>query len=249
MSGAVLRRRRRRGIALPTIFTALSLSLLLSLGFWQLDRKAWKEGLIATLSERLSAPPAALPAPTTWPRLNASAAEFRRVVFPAEFLHAEEALVYSTGSALRTDVAGPGYWVFTPARLPGGSLVMVNRGFIPEDRKQPEARSEGQVAGMIDIAGVMRWPEQPGAFIPQADPGRNIWFARDHQAMAAAKSLGPVAPFYIDQEAPPAPGGWPKVGPLQVQLRNNHLQYAITWFGLALALAAVFLIWAFRRAG
>jgi surfeit locus 1 family protein len=227
--------------------TLLGLSLLIGLGVWQLKRKAWKEELIATLSDRLAAPPSALPAPTRWADLSASKDEFRRVTFPAEFLHEKEGLVYSTGSALRSDANRPGYWVFTPARLPGGSIVMVNRGFVPEDRRSPATRQEGQVSGLIDIVGVMRWPERPGAFTPDADPAKNLWFLRDHLSIAATKQLGGVAPFYVEQEAPPAPGGLPSVAPLQVNLPNNHLQYAITWFGLSLALAAVFLIWAFRR--
>lgn len=238
---------RRPGLLLPAIFTAIGLAVLLALGTWQLERKQWKEALIATLSERLSAPAEALPPRERWDRLEAKDSEFRRVTFAAEFLHGQESLVYAAGSAFRPGVSGPGYWVFTPARLSGGGVVIVNRGFVPEGRQDPSTRKEGQVAGVVDIAGVMRWPEQRGAFTPADDTQRNLWFVRDHQTMAEARRLGPVAPFYVEQEAPPAPGGLPRVGRLQVNPPNNHLQYALTWFGLAVALLVVFGLWARGR--
>lgn len=102
---------------------------------------------------------------------------------------------------------------------------------------------------MVEIVGAMRWPEQRGSFTPNDEPEKGLWFARDPAAMAVAKHWGTIAPFYIDQEAPPAPGGLPKVGPLRAALPNNHLQYAVTWYGLALVIfvAAVFFVRARRR--
>lgn len=244
---AVSARRPLLGLLVPGAMTLIGLTVLVGLGLWQLDRKAWKEGLIAALTQRLAAPATNLPARETWPRLDQKDAEFRRVAFPAEFLHEQEALVYSAGSALRPDVKGAGYWVLTPARLLGGSVIMVNRGFVPEARKDPKARAAGQVAGVVDVVGVLRWPEPRGTFTPADDPDHNLWYVRDHAAIADAKGLGPAAPFYVDQEAPVPPGGFPLAGRLQVSLPNNHLQYSLTWFGLALALAGVFLIWAVRR--
>jgi surfeit locus 1 family protein len=137
--------------------------------------------------------------------------------------------------------------VFTPARRADGSLVVVNRGFVPEGRQDADARAAGQVPGPIDIIGVMRWPELRGMFTPADDAGRNLWFVRDHSAMAAAKNWGPVAPFFIDQEAPSPPGGLPKVGKIAPNLPDNHLQYALTWYGLALVLVVVFPLWARSR--
>jgi surfeit locus 1 family protein len=155
------------------------------------------------------------------------------VTFRAEFLD-QEALVYTSGSAIRTDVSGPGYWVLSPARLTDGGLVIVNRGFVPEGKQDPSTRREGQPRGVAEVAGAMRWPEPRGLFTPNDTPAKNLWFVRDPAAIAAAKGWGSVAPFYIDQEAPPAAGGLPKVGPLKPSLPNNHLQYAVTWYGLAL---------------
>jgi surfeit locus 1 family protein len=240
--------RPRRSLVLPSMVVLAALTALLALGTWQLERKAWKEALIATLDERLNAPPADVPARTTWDRLDQSEMEFRRVRFSAEFLRDQEALVYTSGSALRSDVSGPGYWVFTPARRQDGSVIVVNRGFVPEGRRDPASRAAGQVSGLIEIVGALRWPEPRGLFAPADNPARNLWFVRDHLAMAAAKSWGPVAPFFVDQEAPPPPGGLPRVGKITPNLRNDHLQYALTWYALAVVLAVVFLAWLRSRA-
>ena len=237
---------KRRRLLVPGVVAFCALVVLLSLGTWQVQRKAWKEALIATVTERFAAPPVRLPPPAEWPRLDPSNDEFRRVAFSAEWLNDKEALVYTTGSSLRADAAGPGYWVFTPARVPGG-IVMANRGFVPEGRRDPATRPEGQTAGPIDIVGVMRWPETPGLFTPPGDPAKNLWFARDPAAMAAAKGVGAVAPFYVEQESPSVPGGLPQVGKLQPSLPNNHLGYALTWYGLALVLVVGFGIWAAGR--
>ena len=134
----------RGGVLIPSIAAAATFAVLLSLGLWQLDRKAWKEGLIATIGRRLSAPPVVLPAPATWPRRTAAEDEFLRVAMTAEFLNGREALVYTSGSALREGTSGPGYWVFTPARLSDGALLMVNRGFVPDGKQDPATRVDGQ---------------------------------------------------------------------------------------------------------
>jgi len=224
---------RRRGIVVPVIFVLFAVAVFVALGTWQIERRAWKEGLIAELESKLSAQPVALPPRNQWAQLSAQADEFRRVTFPAEFLDSES-LVYTSGSAIRPDVSAPGYWVLSPARLADGSLVVVNRGFVPEGRQDPKTRSEGQPHGVIEIVGAMRWPEPRGLFTPDDTPAKNLWFVRDPAAIAAAKGWGAIAPFYIDQEAPLAPGGLPKAGPLKPALPNNHLQYAITWYGLAI---------------
>ena len=234
----------RRGVLVPSLAAAAAFAVLLSLGVWQLDRKAWKEGLIATIEERLSAPPIALAASPTWPRLTAAEDEFLRVAMTAELLNDREALVYTSGSSLREGTRGPGYWVFTPARLTDGAVVMVNRGFVPDGKQDLATRPDGQVAGPINMIGVLRWPEPPGLFTPAPDPAHNIWFSRDSNAMAAAKGVN-VAPFYLELESPDPPGGLPRVGRLHPTLPNNHLGYALTWFGLACVLAGVYGTWLF----
>jgi surfeit locus 1 family protein len=234
----------RRGVLEPTIFTIVGMAILIGLGVWQLDRKVWKENLIAAMTTRLKAPPEDLPPREDWARLTPQREEFRRVGFPAEFPPGQGALVYSAGSAFRPDVKGPGFWLFAPARLAGGSSVIVNRGFVPLDRKNA---AMAVPAGSVDIVGIVRWPETRGLFTPADNLKDNVWYLRDIAAMAAAKHWTNVAPFYVEQESPVPAGGLPKPGKLVVNLPDNHLQYAVTWFGLALALASVYLVWLMRR--
>jgi surfeit locus 1 family protein len=237
---------RRRGLLVPALFTLVGVALLIGLGVWQLERKAWKEALIDAITRRMDAAPVALPPIARWASLAAAHDEFARVTFRAAFENDREALVFAGASAFRPDVPGTGYWVFTPARLSDGARVVVNRGFVPEANKNPATRAAGLVAAPLEIVGVLRWPERAGWFTPKGDPPANLWFARDQLAIAAAKGWGNVAPFYVEQEAPVPPGGLPAPGKLTVNLPDNHLQYAITWFALAAVLAAVFA--AFARA-
>lgn len=242
------RRKKKGGTVLDATAAALvGVLILCGLGIWQLDRKVWKEDLVAKLNARLGRAPEDLPPRASWPRLRGDGEEFHRVAFPAEFLDGEEAFVYTAGSPLRPDVKGPGYWVFAPARLAGGSIILINRGFVPDDRKDPATRAEGAPRGIVDIVGVMRWPEPRNSFTPEDDPKKNIWYLRDSNSIATFKKWATAAPFYIDQEGPTPPGGWPKPGKLEVNLPDNHLEYAITWFGLAVALAGVYVVWLARR--
>jgi surfeit locus 1 family protein len=243
VNGGDASRGPRTSAAVPAILMLIVLAGLIGLGNWQLDRKVWKEALIAKLTQRLAAAPSELPPPQRWTNLNPAEDEFRRVRFMAEFVPGEEALVFTSGSAFRPDVSGPGYWVFAPARLPGGGLVVVNRGFVPEGRQDPAARAAGEAGAPLDMVGVMRWPESPGWFTPESDPVHNLWFLRDQHLIAGAKNWGEAAPFFIDLEGPQPPGGLPRPGPLQVNLPDNHLQYAMTWYGLAAVLAIAFAFW------
>jgi surfeit locus 1 family protein len=240
------RRRSWLGLLLPAL---LAFCILIGLGVWQIERKAWKENLIAMLSDRLAAPPEALPPAKAWPDLSAADDEYRRVEFHATLDNAREALVFASATAFRPDVSGPGYWVFAPARLADGGVIMVNRGFVPDSRGDPKSRPAGQLSGPVDIVGAMRWPDTRHWFTPNDDPAHNLWFARDPVAIAAAKNIGPVAPFYVEQEAPLPPGGLPQPGKLIVSLPDNHLQYAITWFGLAAVLAGVYISYVFTSGG
>ncbi len=234
------------GLLMPAL---IAFVILIGLGVWQIQRKAWKEGLIADLTARIAAAPQALPPAQDWPTLTAAADEYRRVRFTAQFDNSKEALVFASASGFRPDVAdaGPGYWVFTPARLADGSTVMVNRGFVPDARKSPQTRRDGEVSGSVTLVGAMRWPDSRHWFTPGDDPAHNLWFVRDPAAIAAAKGLGSVAPFYVEQESPAPPGGLPQPGKLTVSLPDNHLQYALTWFGLALMLAGVYSAFVFQR--
>ena len=128
---------------------------------WDLaDSAQGVEGGVDRFADRAARrAPIALPSPATWPSLDPATDEYRRVTFSAEFDHAKEALVFAAASAFRPDVSGPGYWVFTPARLADGSLLIVNRGFVPEGRQDPKSRPDGQISGAVEIVGAMRWPD------------------------------------------------------------------------------------------
>ena len=240
-----------RGIAGLGIFTLLTLALLIGLGVWQLQRRVEKHALIAQLTERLAAAPAALPPLAQWNALTPARDEFRRVRLSAMYEQRPDAMVYSSGSAVRDDISGPGTWAFLPARLPGGETVVVNAGFVQntmQDRTQQDrAVTQLITSEPVMLTGYIRFPEAAGTLTPPENPAKRLWFTRDHLAMAGALGWGeggrPVAPFYIDLEQPVPASGMPKPGPLQVHLKDDHLQYAITWFGLAGAVLIAFGVW------
>jgi cytochrome oxidase assembly protein ShyY1 len=235
---------RRIGFGL---FTLAMLALLVGLGVWQLQRRLAKHELIAALSERLAASPVALPPATEWGALTPARDEFRRVTFTATYAALPDAMVYSSGSAVREDVTGAGTWAFLPARLADGATVAVNAGFVQntmQDRAQQDRAAKRLVtAAPVTLTGYLRFPEGAGALTPHEDAAKRLWFVRDHLAMARALGWGPVAPFYVDLETPVPDSGIPKPGPLHVRLKDDHLQYAVTWFMLAGAVLIAFGIW------
>jgi cytochrome oxidase assembly protein ShyY1 len=244
---------RRRGVIGLGAFTLVMLAVLLSLGFWQLQRRVDKHALIDALTQRLAAEPVPLPQAAEWPKLNPTRDEFRRVRFTATYA-LPDAMVYSSGSAIRDDVSGPGTWAFLPARLASGESVVVNAGFIPntmQDRAVEDRAVARLVTGApVTLTGYLRFPEQGGALTPADNVAQRLWFVRDTATMAQKLGWGALAPFYIDLESPAPESGVPKPAPLSVHLKDDHLQYAITWFGLAFAVLAAFAVWLFgqRRA-
>jgi cytochrome oxidase assembly protein ShyY1 len=242
---------RRRGIVGLTLISLVMVAVLLALGVWQLQRKGEKRALIAALTERLAAPPQPLPPSRDWPVLTPATDEFRRVRFTATYLKLPDAMVYSSGSAIRDDIAGPGTWALLPARLPGGRVVVVNAGFVQntmQDRTQQDRAVAPLVTGgPVDLTGYLRFPERAGTLTPAENVGQRLWFVRDVGAMARTLGWGEVSPFYIDLESPVPSSGTPKPAALSVHLKDDHLQYAITWFGLAGAVAAGFAAWLFGQ--
>jgi cytochrome oxidase assembly protein ShyY1 len=221
-----------------SLITLVMLIVLVGLGVWQLQRKQEKQELIAALTAQLNAAPVPLPAKSMWGGLTARD-EFRRVTFLAQSVAISDASVFASGSALRSDVSGLGVWNFTPVQTASGETVVVNRGFIPDGIRLPSQMNREPVT----LTGYVRFPEKPGWFGAHEDVAKRLWFVRDHQAMAQALGWGEVAPFYVDLEAPVPSSGWPKPGALEVHLRDQHLQYAITWFGLAAVVAIAFGFW------
>jgi cytochrome oxidase assembly protein ShyY1 len=247
MTGVVAHRRGSLGFAIVTLAMVVT---CLGLGFWQLQRRVEKHTLIAALNERLAASPEALPALAQWSALTPAKDEFRRVHFTATYARLPNVMVYSSGSAVRDDVSGPGTWAFLPAQA-DGAIVTINTGFVQntmQDRAQQDRAVGRLVTGQpVKLTGYLRFPEAAGALTPAENIGKRLWFTRDHLAMARALGWGEggktIAPFYIDLESPVPESGIPKPGPLKVRLKDDHMQYAITWFGLAAVVMIAFGVW------
>ncbi len=235
-----------RGLLLPAAVTFVGLAVLIGLGSWQVERKAWKEGLLRAIAERAHEAPGTIAPEAAWPTWEAATDEFRRVRLSGTFLHDREIALHGLAEERRGD-ALQGFYVFTPLRMADGATVMVNRGFVPTDLRDPARRAGGQTIGPVEVTGLVRAPERRGAFVPENDPGKAEWFVRDLGQMIEAGRLERAAPFYVDADGTSNPGGWPRGGQTQLTLPNNHLGYAITWFGLAGALAAVFALYASKR--
>jgi cytochrome oxidase assembly protein ShyY1 len=233
------------------IFTLVMVALFIGLGVWQLQRRLEKHALIAALTERLAAAPVPLPSASIWNTLTPERDEFRRVSFAATYEGRLDAMVYSSGSSIRSDISGPGTWAFLPARLSNGEAVAINAGFVPntmQDRPLQDRAIAQLITGKpIAMTGYIRFPIAAGVLTPNVEHDKRLWFARDHLEMAQALGWKDVAPFYIDLETPVPPNGIPKPGPLDVQLPDDHMQYALTWFSLAGALVVAFLFWVRRQ--
>ena len=219
----------------PTVFAAAGVVVLLGLGTWQVERLFWKEGLIAARRAAVAAPPVDLPESLA----AAKDLEFHRLRATGRFLNDRELYLGAT-----SDDGHPGYLVVTPLVTSSGATLLVERGFIPEAKRAPATRTAGEISGEVTVNGLLRLPPagKPAWFIPDNDAARNYWFYVDVPAMAAAAHLDRVLPFYLDADATPNPGGLPVGGQTRLELPNNHLQYAITWYALAAGLAVVYIV-------
>lgn len=204
--------------------------VLVGLGTWQVQRRAWKLDLIARVDARVQAPAAPAPGPAEWAAIGPDDA-YRHVWLSGIFLHDRETLVQAVTAQ------GGGFWVLTPLRRSDGSLVAVNRGFVPGANRDPATRPAGQVAGETRVTGLLRLTEPGGAFLRANAPQDGRWYSRDVAAIAAARGLRDVAPYFVDADAAPNPGGLPVGGLTVIAFPNSHLVYALTWYGMALMLA------------
>ncbi len=235
-----------RSLIALSVAALAALVILIGLGKWQLDRLAWKEDLIARIDARTKERPISLERAIT--RAGARAdASYYPVRVDGRFHHDRERYLYF----ISLD-GEPGWHVITPLETVSGRVVLIDRGFVPDALRDPATREEGQVEEVVRVTGLIRMPETPGLFTPHNDQAKNQWFSRDLSAMARSMFPGgttEVVPFFLEARANDVPGGWPKGGQTRLSLTNNHLQYAVTWFGLALCLVGVYLayVWqAFR---
>ncbi|MGN6377023.1 MAG: SURF1 family protein [Sphingomonas sp.] len=216
---------------------ALFFAGFLALGVWQVHRRSWKLALIDHVNHRVHAAPVPAPGPAAWPRINADDDAYRHVVVHGRYDNDRETLVQAV-----TEL-GPGFWVLTPFDTARGFTVLVNRGFVPAAHRAPATRSDGQIGGETVVTGLLRITEPGGAFLRDNDPAHDHWYSRDVAAIAHARHLGAVAPYFIDADKSALPADAPVGGLTVIHFRNAHLQYAITWFALAgLVLVGVFFL-------
>lgn len=235
--------RNRPGI-LVSVLAALAFAVLIALGTWQVERLAWKEALLSTIAERMVAAPAPLDEVVAASAAG-EAIEYRRVSVEGRFLHDREQFFFATHGGRS------GFYVYTPLQRADGSLVLVNRGFVDMDLKDSARRQAGQVEGEVRVVGLARerLSGKPSSLVPDNDPTQNIFYWKDIEAMAENAGLDrtKLVDVFIDADATPNPGGYPVGAVTIIDLPNNHLQYAVTWYGLALALAGVFVFRFFGR--
>lgn len=232
------------GRAAGIVLILIALAIPLSLGTWQMQRLAWKEGLLASIAERRAAPSADLAGIEALARAGEDV-DYRTVRVTGTYINNKERHFFATYEG-RT-----GYYVYTPLQLADGQIVLVNRGFVSFERKEPEMRKQGQLTGEQTVTGLARakLTEKPSWAVPDNDVAKNIFYWKDLDVMASSVGLDPakVVPFFVDADATPHDGGMPIGGVTQFDLPNSHLQYAVTWYGLAAALAVVSGIFIFRR--
>jgi len=205
--------------------------LLAGLAVWQVQRRAWKLELISRIDQRVHAAPTAPPERPQWPEVTAARDEYRRVVVRGIWLARRPVLVRAV-----TELGG-GFWVMSPLVRDDGTTVLVNRGFVPEERRN-EAAATQPPAGSRTVTGLLRMSEPRGAFLQTNDPAGDRWFSRDVAAIAGARDLPATAPYFIDADRTGWQGGDPSPGLTIVAFSNNHLVYALTWAALALMTAA-----------
>ncbi|MBA4109565.1 MAG: hypothetical protein C0487_08225 [Leptothrix sp. (in: Bacteria)] len=235
--------RSRTWLAALAVIAALVFTGFAALGAWQVKRLFWKLDLIEKVDQRVNAPAVAAPGPAQWPQLTAANDEYRHVRATGTFLHEHETLVQAV-TAL-----GSGFWVMTPLKLADGTVLLVNRGFAPPERRARATRQASETSSTTSVIGLLRMSEPSGAFLRRNDPAAQRWYSRDVQAIAAARGLGTVAPYFVDAQANRAQE-WPVGGLTVIAFQNNHLVYAVTWFALALmVLGAAWYVWRDEQKG
>jgi len=229
-------RTRRAAFAAAALAAATCLA---GLGVWQLERRAWKHELIAAVDARTHAASVAAPGPASWPQIDAGTDAYRRVNAIGRFDHDRETLVQAVTER------GAGYWVLTPL-VTKDFTVLVNRGFVPVDKRDPKSRAP--YPGTAAVTGLLRMSEPGGAFLRSNNVAAGRWYSRDVMAIARARRLGQVAPYFIDADNSPNPGGYPVGGLTVVRFNDHHMVYALTWFGLcALSLFFAWRLWHMRE--
>ena len=223
-------------------------ALFLFLGKWQLDRLAWKEGLIAQVAERMKLPPVKLPSPDEWAAFDTETYQYRPVTVSGHFVNDQAVRVFTSLGEAKGKYSGPGYWIMTPFALDGGGTVFVDRGFVPQQLAGAYAPDKTAPEGPLTLTGVALLSQAPDAFTPGPDGPHRIEWVTDVPRLAAFAdpALKPFAPIYIDLPAGPF-GALPQGGETIVEFPNNHLGYAYTWFGFGLITPIMLAVWIWRQ--
>lgn len=237
---------RTGSIVALTLCTLVALAILLSLGKWQLDRLAWKDDLISKISSRTAAAPAAPPPESAWPAMDVHADEYSHVRLTGRFDFSKQVLVH-VNAPKEHGVVRAGYVTLTPMTLADGSVVLVNRGFVPLEMRSSLAAVDARTPEDATVTGLLRASQKRESFVPEDDPAKGEWFTRDISAIAAAKQLKRVAPFIVDADAAGTYTEGPRGGLTVISFPNRHLEYALTWFGLAATLIGVYAAFIWRR--
>lgn len=237
----------RRISWLVVLLGLVAFAILIGLGTWQVQRLHWKEELLATIEARTHAAPRPLAEIEALYKTSGNV-DYMPVVLSGVFHHAGERHFLSTWQGQS------GFFVYTPLELTDGRVVFVNRGFVPYDHKAASKRPEGQLADEVTVTGLARDPlaAKPSWVVPNNDPDKNVFYWKDRDGMARSAGLrtgAEIVPFFVDADATPNPGGLPIGGVTLIDMPNNHLQYAVTWYGLAAALVGVLAVafWRSRK--
>ncbi|WP_055048233.1 SURF1 family protein [Devosia sp. A16] len=229
-------------------FMLLLMAVFVTLGIWQVERLGEKERLIANVASRMTLAPEQLPPVNEWPAFDAEAWNYRPVAVAGTFRPAGTILVFTSLADQRGKYSGPGYWVMTPLELAAGGTVFVNRGFVPQESAAAFASGGAVEPGLVSLEGIARASEAINSFTPAPDSAKRIEWVRNTARLAAMAGpvAEPVAPIYIDLPAL-GEGALPQGGETVVSFPNNHLGYAITWFGFATLVPFLLFFWARRQ--
>ncbi|HKD46452.1 MAG TPA: SURF1 family protein [Rhizomicrobium sp.] len=217
-----------------TIATLIAAAMLIALGVWQVQRLHWKLRLIESISQHMHSKPVDMTETGMLPEEIYT--QYSHVRIRGHFDNAKEVYLFTIGLE-----GEPVYHVLTPFHSDGGNIFLIDRGMVDIEHLDPSTRRAGQIEGETQITGFWRWPDALGYFTPHPDPAHRIWYGRDLSAIEKFDKLKLHQPGLVEADATPIPGGWPKGGQTVVDLPNNHLSYAITWFGLAAGLIGVYL--------
>ncbi len=224
------------GLIWPTVMALSGLVVLVSLGTWQLQRRAWKLELLERIESRVKTEPVALTRILERPQ-KTNDIDYWPARVNGVFLHKQELHFYDVISGTL------GWRIITPLKTSDGKRLLVDRGFVPDHLRDPAQRPQSQIKGEVQITGLIRSPPNKKAFFtPANNIAENQWYWRDLYAMAQARGISTknLVPFFLDADATPVPGGWPRGGATRLNPPNRHLEYALTWYGLAVTLIAVY---------